>query len=113
MTSAAELDALDDAIAALDADERDGMGHSPEAAEKVAAVADLWLGPLHLSRMFEGSRIEDECPCPQEPCGFVSMARAVEECEHHPMMRGKTMRRMHPAPLCPAVRALTKGEKND
>ena len=34
-----DLDALDDAIAAFYADEGDGMGHSPETAAKVKAVA--------------------------------------------------------------------------
>lgn len=61
-------------------------------------------GPIHMSRTFEGFRIEDACPCPQEPCGFVSMENVIPECEHHPWQRAKTMRRMHPASHCPGAR---------
>lgn len=55
---------------------------------------------MHFGRSWEGHPLEDECPCPQEPCGLVS--EPVEECEQHPMIRSKTMRQGHSADMCPA-----------
>lgn len=46
-----ELDRLDAAIASLDADERDGMGHSPATSAAMQAVTDGWADP------------ESEVPC--------------------------------------------------
>lgn len=57
---------------------------------------------FHCGRSWEGTRIEDACPCPQEPCGLVDPGRADPDCEHHPFFRSKSMRQGHPADLCPA-----------
>lgn len=58
----------------------------------------------HISRGWPGNLfIEDMCPCPQEPCGLVAMARVDPECEQHAVGRSKTIRNSHPAGKCPAL----------
>lgn len=56
----------------------------------------------HIGRSFEGHRLEDQCPCPQEPCGLIDTMKAVEECKHHVLGAGATIRQAHPANTCPA-----------
>ncbi|WP_043709852.1 hypothetical protein [Leifsonia aquatica] len=58
------------------------------------------MSAWHYGRSFEGHWMEDDCPCPQEPCGLVS--KPVEECDQHPLGRFKTIRQSHPAERCPA-----------
>lgn len=36
------------------------------------------VGSMHMGRSWSGSRLEDECPCPQEACGLVRLDRASE-----------------------------------
>ncbi|MGI5222199.1 hypothetical protein [Nocardia sp. CA-290969] len=55
----------------------------------------------HVGRSWSGTAIEDSCPCPQEPCGLVDQKRAHPDCEHHPMVRTKTIRQSHTADRCP------------
>ncbi len=61
--------------------------------------AQVW----HVGRSFEGHPLEDECPCPKEPCGLVMLSRAAPECDQHPMSRNKTIRQSHLAERCPGV----------
>lgn len=72
-------------------------------------VSTAW----HVSRTWEGHGVEDACPCPQEPCGFVAPDRAVPECRHHPEERVKAMRRGHPSDACPGVRDDAEGRRLD
>lgn len=61
------------------------------------------LKGYHIGRSWPGQHfIEDECPCPQEPCGLVDVDRADPTCPHHPPERGKTIRQSHLAGACPA-----------
>lgn len=57
---------------------------------------------FHVGRGWEGHVMEDECPCPQEPCGLVATNRADPKCLHHPIARSKTMRQGHQEGNCPA-----------
>ena len=54
----------------------------------------------HIGRAWVGHAIEDECPCPQEPCGLVDDARVDPACPHHPINVGKSIRQGHPAERC-------------
>ena len=56
---------------------------------------------MHVGRSWTGHHLEDSCPCPQEPCGLVSISKADPSCPEHPEMRAKTIRRSHPASECP------------
>jgi hypothetical protein len=58
---------------------------------------DTW----HISRSFVSTHLEDACPCPQEECGFVARDRVDPACLHHPVERGKTIRRAHRPDACP------------
>lgn len=58
----------------------------------------------HNGRQWTTHTIEDECPCPQEPCGLVDLTKADPSCMHHPIGRGKTMRQGHSAECCPGER---------
>jgi hypothetical protein len=55
----------------------------------------------HISRGFHSTHIEDACPCPQEPCGFVDSAKVEPECDQHPIGRAKTIRNSHKPENCP------------
>lgn len=61
------------------------------------------LDKSHIGRTFSGHRIEDACPCPQEPCGLVAQDRVVEGCTQHNVRYAKTIRQGHLANLCPSV----------
>lgn len=56
---------------------------------------------LHVGRSWADTHLEDECPCPKEPCGLVDLAKASPECDQHPAERSKTLRQIHEARLCP------------
>ena len=60
----------------------------------------------HVSRSWPGTGtpMEDECPCPQEPCGYVAQDRVVEGCPQHTIAAAKTIRDAHPADECPGHR---------
>lgn len=55
----------------------------------------------HIGRSFVGHHLEDECPCPQEPCGLVDAAKADPNCPQHPVSAGKTIRQSHLPESCP------------
>lgn len=55
----------------------------------------------HIGRGFTGTRVEDNCPCPKEPCGLVAQPRAVPHCDQHRPGSCKTIRQSHPADRCP------------
>lgn len=59
------------------------------------------LGGWHSGRGWSGTFIEDNCPCPQEPCGLVDFSKAHPSCVQHRM--AKTVRQGHPADQCPAL----------
>ena len=61
------------------------------------------LGHWHVGRMWGGHAIEDDCPCPQEPCGLVDITKAAPECEHHPFIRCRSLRQGHRASECPGT----------
>lgn len=54
----------------------------------------------HFGRSFVGTRLEDTCPCPKEPCGLVSTERVNPNCPEHPFTRAKTIRQSHTAENC-------------
>jgi hypothetical protein len=60
-------------------------------------------GVMHVSRSWpgRGHPFEDECPCPQEPCGYVSMDQIDPSCPQHSMQAAKTFRAGHDADKCP------------
>jgi hypothetical protein len=60
----------------------------------------------HISRSWPttGTPIEDECPCPQEPCGHVARDRIDPDCPQHPIQRAKTIRSCHTPENCPGER---------
>lgn len=45
--------------------------------------------------------IEDECPCPVEPCGLVAHHKIDPDCPQHAMSAAKTIRSNHLAKDCP------------
>jgi hypothetical protein len=57
---------------------------------------------FHYARSWNGHTIEDECPCPQEPCGFVDVTKADPHCLHHAPGQIKTMRQIHSTFRCPS-----------
>lgn len=58
---------------------------------------------FHMGRSWSGHWIEDECPCPQEPCGLVSYDKVVESCPQHYYGRAKTMRSIHLSGDCERI----------
>lgn len=57
----------------------------------------------HVGRSWTGHPIEDECPCPKEPCGLIDSAKSVDECGQHPSRRAKSIRQSHRAEDCPGA----------
>lgn len=55
---------------------------------------------MHFGRSWEGTRLEDECPCPKAPCGLVTGV-LQSGCPEHDPMAAKTMRQGHSAADCP------------
>lgn len=61
------------------------------------------IADLHVGRSWSGHPLEDECPCPQEPCGLVAFSKVDPECVQHggsPLM-AKTIRQSHSPEDCP------------
>lgn len=58
---------------------------------------------FHISRSWPdaGTPLEDECPCPQEPCGHIAQSRIDRECPQHGTGM-KTLRSTHAPEECPA-----------
>lgn len=53
--------------------------------------------------MDQHATIEEECPCPVEPCGLIDSDKVDPDCPQHSGF--KTLRSMHDAKDCPGVRA--------
>lgn len=66
-------------------------------------VSDPLPGGIHVGRSWSGTRLEDACPCPKEPCGLVDTSKTDPSCPEHPEVRAKTIRRSHPATECPGA----------
>jgi hypothetical protein len=54
-----------------------------------------------MGRSWNGSALEDECPCPKAPCGLVMVEEALADCPQHSLTAAKSMRQIHPAYACP------------
>lgn len=65
---------------------------------------------FHVGRAWTGHQMEDECPCPQEPCGLVSLGKVVEDCPQHAFGRFKTMRQGHKDIACPSLKQVWETE---
>jgi hypothetical protein len=61
------------------------------------------MGDLHVARAWVGTDIEDACPCPQAPCGHVTLSTVDPGCPEHGMSAAKTIRSSHPAKGCRVV----------
>lgn len=61
----------------------------------------LWRGAeiWHIGRSWNGHPLEDECPCPQEPCGLVAQDKVDPSCEQHKL--NQTIRQSHSVSACP------------
>lgn len=57
----------------------------------------------HIGRSWTSHDLEDECPCPQAPCGLVPFDTVVAECPQHHWSAAKSIRQSHPADACPAT----------
>lgn len=57
---------------------------------------------FHMVRSWSGSRLEDACLCPQEPCQLVQVDKALPDCPEHGFGKAKTMRQVHFAADCTA-----------
>jgi hypothetical protein len=64
---------------------------------------DAWAA--HIGRSFTGTMMEDACPCGKASCGLVDSTLIDAECIQHPWKEGRTIRQMHNAKDCPAVKA--------
>lgn len=58
----------------------------------------------HAGRARHDTDAEDACPCPQEPCGLVNLARTAPGCRQHRPAWARTIRQWHPANRCPGRR---------
>lgn len=77
---------------------------APGEAQGPAAARDERLR-YHIGRSWTGTRLEDVCPCPKEPCGLVDAEKALESCEQgHHWNRARTIRQSHRSDECPGVR---------
>jgi hypothetical protein len=65
-------------------------------------ATDLSAQVTHLGRSWEGTRIEDDCPCAKASCGLAISGSA--DCPQHSMSAAKTIRQMHLAGSCPMNR---------
>lgn len=63
---------------------------------------------FHMGRSWSGHHMEDECPCPQEPCGLIARDKVVETCPQHYFGRSKTMRSIHRVEDCERITAENK-----
>jgi hypothetical protein len=57
----------------------------------------------HIGRSFDRHPLEDTCPCPQEPCGLIDVARIDPTCPQHALHHGQTIRQAHTAERCPVT----------
>lgn len=56
---------------------------------------------MHIGRRFIGTEIENDCPCPQAPCGLVSERQADPACTDHHPNHAPTIRQGHADSACP------------
>lgn len=54
-------------------------------------------------RLPGATTIEDECPCPVEPCGHVAHDKIDPDCPQHALDAMKTMRSRHSPEECPGA----------
>lgn len=54
---------------------------------------------MHVGRSWNGTEIEDSCPCEKAICGLAIMGRFDPECTWHDLT--KTIRQGHAAEFCP------------
>lgn len=66
-------------------------------------IIDAWAayGKRHISRSFNDTHLEDNCPCKKAPCGLVDNTGVNKDCPEHAVERTKTMRQIHTAADCP------------
>lgn len=65
----------------------------------------LDLNNHHVGRSWAPQHdVEDNCPCPQQPCGLVLGGGISPDCPEHHWSAAKSMRQMHPAEKCPGKR---------
>lgn len=57
----------------------------------------------HIGRAWAGHTRDDDCPCPQEPCGLVALSRVAPDCPEHRTELARTMRQIHKADRCPGT----------
>ena len=57
------------------------------------------ISGLHIGRAWTGHAVEDECLCPQAPCGLVISGEVHPDCPQH--QANKTIRQGHAAEDCP------------
>lgn len=55
----------------------------------------------HVCRSFSSTHLEDDCPCPQEACGFVARDKIRVDCPEHSIWAAKSIRRSHRPDACP------------
>ena len=73
-------------------------------------------GFSHIGRSFgDDTRIENECICPQEPCGLIATDKVDGNCEQHGFTFAKTIRQSHSPEDCPVKprRAYTETEQDN
>lgn len=56
---------------------------------------------LHISRGWNSTLLEDNCPCPKAECGFVLGDSVDPTCPEHSLRAAKTLRNMHEFFRCP------------
>ncbi len=61
------------------------------------------LTGTHIGRSWTSHHIEDNCPCPQAPCGLVITDEISDQCSQHHWSATKTTRQSHPADQCPGA----------
>jgi hypothetical protein len=60
---------------------------------------------MHIGRSWPGlePHLENECPCPQEPCGLIAESKIDPDCPQHSWAATKTIRNSHDAGDCPGA----------
>lgn len=69
----------------------------------IVAVDPSARNVSHIGRSFDGTRLEDDCPCPKGSCGLAVHDGTEHGCDQHDLSAAKTIRQMHAAADCPAV----------
>ena len=61
-----------------------------------------FMSNQHFGRTFDGTSLEDSCPCGKGPCGLVDNRSVHPRCPEHSLAARKTLRQGHAAAACPA-----------